>query len=186
MNSCIISTDRLCLRRWIDSDSEVFIRMNSDPEVMEYFPQLSTEAETLAMISRINLAFDKNGFGLWAVENKITKEFLGFTGFMIPQFDSFFTPCIEIGWRLKKESWGQGFAAEAASACLNYGFNKLDFHKIVSFTSILNQKSEKVMQRIGMSRVTDFNHPKIESENRLCRHVLYEISRDKAVLRKGI
>ncbi len=177
MNPCIISTERLCLRRWIDSDSDPFIKMNSDPEVMEYFPELLTEAETLAIINRINLAFDMNGFGLWAVENKITKDFLGFTGFMIPQFESFFTPCVEIGWRFKKESWGQGFATEAARACLDYGFNELGFTKIVSFTSTLNQKSEKVMQRIGMRYVSDFDHPKIEKENRLCRHVLYEITK---------
>ena len=182
MNSCIISTERLCLRKWIDSDNEPFIKMNSDPEVMEYFPQSSTRAETLAMINRINLAFDKNDFGLWAVENKITKEFLGFTGFMIPQFESFFTPCVEIGWRFKKESWGQGFATEAAKACLDYGFNKLGFNKIVSFTSSLNLKSEKVMQRIGMRYVADFYHPKIEKENKLCRHVLYEITIDKKYL----
>ncbi|MFS8082220.1 MAG: GNAT family N-acetyltransferase [Ginsengibacter sp.] len=176
MKPCIISTERLCLRRWIDSDSASFIKMNSDPQVMKYFPQLSTSAETMAMINRINLAFDINGFGLWAVENKITKEFLGFTGFMIPQFESFFTPCVEIGWRLKKESWGQGFATEAAKACLDYGFNKLGFNKIVSFTSSVNLKSEKVMQRIGMSYVVNFDHPKIEKENKLCRHVLYEIT----------
>lgn len=177
MNPCIISTERLCLRKWIESDIEVFIKMNSDPEVMKYFPQLSNEAETLAMVNRINIAFDKHGFGLWAVENKITKEFLGFTGFMIPQFESFFTPCVEIGWRFKNESWGQGFATEAAKACIDYGFHNLGFNKIVSFTSALNLKSERVMQRIGMTYVCSFDHPKIEKENQLCRHVLYEISR---------
>ena len=179
MNSYVISTERLCLRKWLESDSKPFIKMNSDPDVMEYFPQLSTEAETVAMMKRISIAFEKNGFGLWAVENKITNEFLGFTGFMIPQFDSFFTPCIEIGWRFKKESWGQGFATEAAKACLNYGFDNLGFSKIVSFTSSINLKSEKVMQRIGMSYVADFDHPKIEKESRLCRHFLYEVSSNK-------
>ncbi|MEP7080088.1 MAG: GNAT family N-acetyltransferase [Ginsengibacter sp.] len=174
MSPCIISTERLCLRKWIDSDSEPFIKMNSDQAVMEYFPQLSSEADTLSMINRINLAFEKNGFGLWAVEDKITKDFLGFTGFMIPQFESFFTPCIEIGWRFRKESWGQGLATEAAKACIDYGFNKLGFTKIVSFTSALNVKSEKVMQRIGMNYVANFDHPKIEKENLLCQHVLYE------------
>ena len=179
MNSYVISTERLFLRKWLESDSEPFTKMNSDPDVMEYFPQLSTAAETMAMIKRINIAFEKNGFGLWAVENKITKEFLGFTGFMIPQFESFFTPCIEIGWRFKKESWRQGFATEAAKACLNYGFDNLGFNKIVSFTSTLNYKSEKVMQRIGMNYIAHFDHPKIEKENSLCRHVLYEINRKR-------
>ncbi|MEO6868592.1 MAG: GNAT family N-acetyltransferase, partial [Ginsengibacter sp.] len=83
-------------------------------------------------------------------------------------------PCIEIGWRFRKESWGQGLATEAAKACIDYGFNKLGFTKIVSFTSALNVKSEKVMQRIGMNYVANFDHPKIEKENLLCQHVLYE------------
>lgn len=179
MNKCIIFTERLCLRRWIESDSKPFINMNRDPEVMEYFPKQLTESETLAMINRINLAFDNNGFGLWAVEDRFTKEFLGFTGFSIPQFQSFFTPCVEIGWRYKKESWGHGFATEAAKACLDYGFSKLGFTKIVSFTAALNRKSEQVMQRIGMSYVADFDHPKIEEESRLRRHVLYELTSNR-------
>lgn len=175
MKPCIIVTERLCLRRWIESDNKPFIDMNKDLEIMEYFPKQLTESETLAMINRINLSFDNNGFGLFAIEHRATKEFLGFTGFSVPQFESFFTPCVEIGWRYKKESWGQGFATEAAKACLKYGFEKLDFSKIVSFTAALNRKSEQLMQRIGMNYVADFNHPKIEEGNRLCRHVLYEI-----------
>ncbi len=175
MNSHTLSTLRLNLRKWIDSDTQPFIEMNKDAEVMKYFPSTLTEAETLKMIERINLGFEKNGFGLFAVENKLTKEFIGFTGFAIPTFEAFFTPCVEIGWRLKKEFWGQGFATEAAAACLQYGFADLGFDKIVSFTSVLNTNSEKVMKRIGMKYVADFDHPKLGKDSILCRHVLYEI-----------
>ncbi len=175
MSCYIISTERLGLRRWIESDLIPFTQMNKDVEVMKYFPTTLTDKETFAMVQRINLHFDKNSFGLFAVENKLTGQFIGFTGFAIPTFDAFFTPCIEIGWRYKKEAWGQGFATEAANACLNYGFDSLQFDKVVSFTSAINLNSEKVMKNIGMSKVGEFDHPKVEVTNILCKHVLYEI-----------
>ncbi|MBS1757336.1 MAG: GNAT family N-acetyltransferase [Bacteroidetes bacterium] len=177
MNLCVIITERLYLRRWIESDTQQFIEMNNDPEVMQYFPNKLTDTESLDLLKRINNSFDCNGFGLFAVEKKETNEFIGFTGFAIPKFKMFFTPCVEIGWRYKRKSWGQGFATEAAKACLRYGFETLNFDKIVSFTSATNKKSEQVMQRIGMKYVTDFNHPEIDQTNRLCRHVLYEIAK---------
>lgn len=176
MNACIISTERLCLRRWTDSDTHFFIEMNKDPDVMEYFPKTLTDSESIEFINRVNLSFAENGFGLFAVENKLTKEFIGFTGFAIPRFEMFFTPCVEIGWRFQKTSWGQGFATEAAKACLNYGFETLGFIKILSFTASINKKSQQVMKRIGMNYITDFDHPKIDRTNKLCRHVLYEIT----------
>jgi RimJ/RimL family protein N-acetyltransferase len=176
MNDYILSTERLGLRRWLDSDIQPFAEMNKDVEVMRFFPKSLTDTETLEMVQRIKLHFDENGFGLFAVENKLTKEFIGFTGFAIPTFDAFFTPCVEIGWRYKKEAWGQGFATEAANACLKYGFDILEFEKIVSFTSIMNVKSEKLMRRIGMNYVGEFDHPKVEHNSMLRRHVLYQIN----------
>jgi RimJ/RimL family protein N-acetyltransferase len=177
----IIVTERLCLRRWIDSDSQTFIEMNKDADVMEYFPKHLTDSESMESIDRINFSFDNNGLGLFAVENKSTKEFIGFTGFAIPKFNTFFTPCVEIGWRFQKKSWGQGFATEAAKACLKYGFEILGFEKIVSFTSSINKKSEQVMQRIGMSHIGEFNHPEIDINDPLCQHVLYQINKSETL-----
>lgn len=177
MNLYIISTERLGLRRWIPADTEPLSAMNKDEEVMKYFPSTLSDAQTLAMIERINVHFEKNGFGLFAVEHKATKQFIGFTGFAIPSFTSFFTPCIEIGWRYKREVWGQGFATEAAGACLQYGFSTLQFNEVLSFTSCINKNSEKLMQRIGMQYITEFDHPAIEKINPLCRHFLYKINK---------
>ncbi len=139
---------------------------------MKYFPHPLTDNETNELIRGTNLHFDKYGFRLFAVEKLATKEFIGF---MVTTFDSFFTPCIEIGWRLKKEDWGNGYATEAANACLNYGFKTLQFDKVYSFTSTINLRSEKVMQKIGMVKTGEFNHPNIPRDNPLCRHILYEI-----------
>lgn len=172
----IISTERLGLRRWLETDILPFTEMNGDAAVMQHFPKTLTQTETVETVQRINRHFDMHGFGLYAVEDKMSGEFIGFTGFMIPRFESFFTPCIEIGWRFKKEKWGHGFASEAAKACLHHGFTALQFKKIVSFTSAINLKSEKVMQRIGMVKVGEFDHTNIDAENVLCKHVLYEIA----------
>jgi ribosomal-protein-alanine N-acetyltransferase len=178
MKEYIIETSRLGLRRWIDSDTEPFAEMSADAAVMKYFLKKLNYEETLESIKRINEHFEKNGFGIWVVEDKTTKAFLGIAGLAIPFFESFFTPCVEIGWRFKKEFWGKGFATEAGKACLHYGFNELQLEKIVSFTSVLNTKSEMVMKRIGMKYATPFAHPNIDRMHILNKHVLYEINRN--------
>src|SRR5690349_15048583 len=179
MHPYIITTARLHLRRWLPSDILPFATMNKDATVMQYFPKTLTDEVTLEMVTRINAHFEKHHFGLFAVENKLTKEFMGYTGFAIPSFESYFMPCVEIGWRYKKEIWGQGFATEAAKACLQYGFETLGFDKVFSFTAVININSEKVMQRIGMAHIGYFDHPKIEKSSVLCRHVLYRITKEE-------
>ncbi|HLK29131.1 MAG TPA: GNAT family N-acetyltransferase [Puia sp.] len=169
----IIETPRLYLREWKDSDAPLFIEMNRDERVMEFFPALLSEEETLAMIERIKKFLDENKFGLWAAERKDSNEFIGFIGLSVPRFQSDFTPCVEIGWRLAHKHWGKGFATEAAAACLDYGFNILHLDEIVSFTSVLNIKSINVMKKIGMSYVKNFEHPNIEDGSRVKTHVLY-------------
>ncbi|MEP7318937.1 MAG: GNAT family N-acetyltransferase [Panacibacter sp.] len=177
MSAYIINTERLGLRLWKDSDTAPFIAMNKDAAVMRYFPAIATTAETEAMIARIKTHFEKHGFGLYAVEEKSSQQFIGFTGFAVPRFENFFTPCVETGWRLQQKAWGKGYATEAAKACLQYGFEKLNFDKIFSFTSLGNTASEKVMQRIGMKRIGEFDHPDIEQGHILCRHHLYMIEK---------
>jgi RimJ/RimL family protein N-acetyltransferase len=147
--------------------------MNQDPAVMEYFPRLLTPAETAAMVKRIDVFFDRNGFGLYAIDLRSTGEFLGYVGFTRPSFEAWFTPCLEIGWRLKKEAWGCGYATEAAAECLRHGFDGLGLEKIYSWTAAVNSRSERVMLKIGMRKEGEFDHPLIGKGNALCRHVLY-------------
>lgn len=176
-SSFILSTDRLGLRRWVARDIEPFIRMNGDPAVMQHFPRAYTREESIAMVGRIEAFFDEYGYSLYALELRSTGEFIGFTGFAQPSFDSWFTPCIEIGWRLRQEYWGQGFATEAARACLEHGLQTLGLKKVYSFTAILNTRSEKVMLRIGMTRLGEFDHPRIGPGHPLRPHVLYVIEK---------
>lgn len=139
-----------------------------------FLSSLSSE-ESFAFYQRIQNEFQTCGFGLYAVERKEDHAFMGYTGLHQIAFDVDFAPGIEIGWRLAHEYWGQGYAPEAATACLEYTRNKTDIKELFSFTSLLNQRSERVMQKIGMERVREFDHPLVPGEHPLCRHVLYHI-----------
>ena len=129
------------------------------------------------MIARIESHFDQHGFGLWAVESKDCGDLLGFTGLSCPTFETRFTPCVEVGWRLSRQAWGRGHATEAARAALTYGFRQAALQEIVSFTVPANKRSIAVMERIGMSRDLDgdFDHPKVPDGHALKKHVLYRL-----------
>ncbi|MBH5317106.1 GNAT family N-acetyltransferase [Paenibacillus sp. GSMTC-2017] len=168
-----IETSRLQLRDWKDTDLEPFSRLNGDKEVMAYFPKTLSVEETKLFYQTITDEFMQCGYGLYAVEVKESKAFIGFIGFHKAIFEADFTPCIEIGWRLKREAWGNGYATEGAAACLQYGFNVLGFNDVYSFTADINTSSKGVMEKIGMSYIRDFNHPKVEKDSPLYKHVLY-------------
>ncbi|WP_371404874.1 GNAT family N-acetyltransferase [Kribbella sp. NBC_00662] len=174
-----LTTDRLLLRQWRDSDREPFAALNADPAVMEHFPALQTREQSDALIDRNIPELDGRGWGLWALEVKDTGEFIGFTGLNVPSFDAPFLPGVEIGWRLSKGAWGNGYATEAARAALAYAFGPAGLDELVSFTATTNLPSQRVMQRIGMvhDEAGDFDHPRIEEGHRLRRHVLYRIDR---------
>ena len=176
-----IETPRLILRRWEETDSEPFAKLNSDPAVMEFLLKPLSREESDAMIGRIEAHFTEHGFGLWAVETKGTGELIGFTGLSRPNFETQFTPCVEVGWRLAKSHWGHGFATEAAQAALNFGFHKADLKEIVSFTVPTNKQSIAVMKRLGMRRdpKEDFEHPRVPEGHALRPHVLYRLKREE-------
>lgn len=173
----ILQTQRLSLRTWDTKDLLDCIEMNEDAEVMRYFPAKYTKEQTIQFYDRVQKHFLENDFGLYVVEHTSSKVFMGYTGFMMANFDAPFTPCVEIGWRFKKEFWGNGFATEAAKACIEFGFNKLNFDKIYSFTATTNVKSENVMKRIGMVKTGIFSHPKIDKDHILNKHLIYEIKK---------
>jgi ribosomal-protein-alanine N-acetyltransferase len=172
----VLVTERLLLRRWRPADLEPFAALNADPEVMEYFPSTLTRAESDALVQRIEAQFDELGYGLWAVEVRETGSFVGFTGLALQTFPAHFTPAVEVGWRLARPAWGQGYASEAARAALTYGFDA-GLDEVVSITSTTNLRSQRVMQRIGMTRdpADDFVHPQRPPGDPLAPHVLYRI-----------
>lgn len=171
----MLETERLILRQWKERDYFPFIKMGLDPKVMEYFPSLLSEDESLEFINKAKEIIDKNKWGFWAIELKQSREFIGFIGLHNQPEQFNFSPCVEIGWRLAKEYWGKGYATEGAKAALEYAFNNLNLNKVVSFTADSNIPSESVMKKLGMTKVGEFNHPKLTSGHHLEKHVLYEI-----------
>ena len=175
-----LNTLRLTLRQWIMSDWSVFARLNADPVVMKYFPAILTETESHAMADKIYALIEERGWGLWAVEKKDNNQFIGFVGLHETLHELPFSPCVEIGWRLAREYWGLGYATEAAKCALDYAFTQLDLREIVSFTSVLNQPSINVMQRLGMKNTGHyFSHPKLPADSRLQKHCLYRLLREE-------
>jgi RimJ/RimL family protein N-acetyltransferase len=171
----VIETDRMILRRWQPSDLVPFVNLNADPRVMEFFPATLSRSETEAMTSKIEERMRQQGFGLWAAEVKRTKDFIGFIGLNVPGYPLPFSPCVEIGWRLAFDYWGNGYAQEGARAVLAFGFETLHLKEIVSFTTVGNLRSRRVMERIGMTYDAqgDFDHPQLPKAHPLIKHVLY-------------
>ena len=173
-----IETDRLRLRQWIDDDRALFAELNADPQNMEFFPSPILRSDSDIFIDKMIALIEENGWGLFSVEINETNEFIGFIGLAVPSYKTHFTPCTEIGWRLHKKYWGNGYATEGAKAVLNFAFNTLHKEEIVSFTSNLNIPSISVMKRIGMTRDIqgDFEHPNVKDGHKLRHHVLYRIN----------
>jgi RimJ/RimL family protein N-acetyltransferase len=168
-----IRTARLLLRQWRPADREPFAAMNADPVVMEHFPAPLSRSDSDALADRIEAQLTEHGYGLWAVEDDT--GFLGFTGLAWQTWDSDFTPALEVGWRLARRAWGNGYATEAATAALHRGFQEVE--SIISLTALTNARSQRVMERIGMHREREFDHPRIEPGHRLQQHVLYRADR---------
>ncbi len=176
----MLTSARLQLRLWRDEDLPAFAALNADPEVMEYMPKCLAREESDASAARMREGLTRYGFGWWAVEVPGVSEFIGFTGLSVPSYETHFTPCVEIGWRLARKYWGFGYATEAARLAMDYGFRSAGLQEIVSFTFVGNIRSRKVMERLGMKHrpEDDFDHPRLEEGHPLRPHVLYRMNRE--------
>ena len=135
-----LETPRLRMRQWLPADREPFARLSADPQVMRYFPTMMNRQEADSFADRMQGKMQANGWGFWVLERKSDGQFLGFTGLNNPPAELPFSPCVEIGWRLTRESWGLGYASEAATRALDFAFEKLDTDKVYAFTA-MNCKS---------------------------------------------
>ena len=173
MNKPERRTERLVLRRWRHTDREPFAALNADPAVMAHFPSTLDRRASDALVDRIETNFDRDGFGLWAVEIAATGQFIGFTGLAIPHFEAHFTPAVEVGWRLAHAAWGYGYATEAGAEALAVAFKELHLPEVVSFTAEGNLRSQRVMERLGMhhDRGDDFDHPALPQGHASRHHI---------------
>jgi RimJ/RimL family protein N-acetyltransferase len=174
-----LTTTRLRLRAWRDSDLPAYAALNADPQVMEHMGGLLDRAASDASAASIRAHFAQHGFGLWAVEVKGVADFIGFVGLAVPGFQAHFTPCVEIGWRLARAHWGRGYATEGAAATADFAFDRAGLEQLVSFTVPANRRSRAVMERLGMTHdaADDFDHPRLPEGHLLRRHVLYRLKR---------
>jgi RimJ/RimL family protein N-acetyltransferase len=175
----ILRTRRLILRRWKESDLLPFATMNADQRVMEFMLGKMTKEETCQSVEGIKKHFDAHGFGRWAVEIADSGKFIGFVGISIPPYTLPFSPCVEVAWRICPEEWGRGYAPEAAKEALRDGFERVELEEIVSFTTLTNLKSRRVMEKLGMQHSPDqnFDHPMVPEGHSLRRHVLYRMGK---------
>ncbi|QMW23816.1 GNAT family N-acetyltransferase [Sandaracinobacteroides saxicola] len=174
-DKAIVETPRLILRQWKESDREPFAALNADPRVMAHFPALLMRGQSDALLNRLGRMIAETGSGLFAVERKSDRAFLGFTGIAPVPFETVLAGETEIGWRFARAHWGMGYASEAAAAVLSFGFAARGLARIVSFTATDNLRSQGVMARIGMRRMRDldFEHPNLPPGHRLRPHVVY-------------
>jgi RimJ/RimL family protein N-acetyltransferase len=172
-----LTTGRLKLRQWRDADLAPFAALNADPEVMRYFPSSLTQEQSDEFAGSAHDTIERQGWGLWAVEVSDGPPFIGFVGLNRVSFEEHFTPAVEVGWRLARPFWGNGYATEAATAAVSFAFERLDLDEVVSFTSTTNEPSIRVMRRLGMRHdvAGDFDHPRVAEGNPLRRHVLYRL-----------
>ena len=171
----MLETKRLVLRNYEERDRQAFIRMNRDPQVMEFFPAPWSEEESNAVFDKLLNLIHERGWGLWALEEKSSGNFIGWTGLHVPSFEAPFMPAVEIGWRILPEYWNKGFATEAAEKALWFAHHILKLPEIVSFTAVGNVKSQRIMEKIGMKRCMekDFLHPRVPDGHVLKFHVMY-------------
>ncbi len=177
--SVIIETERLLLRTWLASDVEPYYWINQDPKVIEYLLGPLSKEKVETFILAANTQQDSRGYTLWAVELKENHNLIGFIGLNYIDWESQFTPAVEIGWRLGSQYWDKGYATEGAKAALKFGFENIGLNEIISFTVPENVRSIRIMEKIGLKRDIkgDFSHPKLPVEHKLSKHVLYRLKR---------
>jgi RimJ/RimL family protein N-acetyltransferase len=176
MPTIITQTERLILRTWSKEDIAPFAAMCADNEVMRYFPATLSFQETENLVNRFQERYEQDGYTYYVVEIKETGEFIGFCGMLMQTYESPFTPNVDIGWRLKKAAWGKGYATEAARACLVLAKETLGLKTIISVASQNNTPSINVMQKIGMEKVGEFEHPALKDTPELNPCLVYKIS----------
>jgi len=174
----VIETSRLVLRPWQEADVAEFIRTTNTSRVMEFLGGVQDPDSMLASCARAFACQAANGFCLWIVERRSDRALLGFCGLkrgtVAPIMDE-----IEIGWRLREDAWGQGFAREGAAASLDWAWRNLSCARVVAMTARGNTRSWGLMERLGMHRQPelDFDHPDFPPGHPARPHIVYTIPR---------
>ncbi|MBK9353560.1 MAG: GNAT family N-acetyltransferase [Bacteroidetes bacterium] len=173
----LFKSQRLGFRNWESADIDELHKINSDKKVMEFFPSVSTKKQTIEFIEKMKSQFSEKGFCYYAVDKLENNNFIGFIGLSEQNFIADFTPCVDIGWRIKYSEWNKGFATEGAIKCLQYAFEVLKIEEIFSIAPKINLKSTHIMAKIGLKKQNEFEHPLLKNDARLKTCVLFKIEK---------
>lgn len=171
----VFTSDRLGFRNWRSTDLDILADINADEEVMQYFPARHDRERTQQFIDRMQKQFAERGYCYFAVEKLSNQALIGFIGLAYQSYEAPFTPCVDIGWRLAKEHWNQGYATEGAKRCLQHAFQEVGLQQVYSVAPAINLPSIQVMKKIGLQFDYDFEHPKLLNFDRIRNCVLYSI-----------
>ena len=176
-----LETERLVLRDYRESDCAPFAAMNADPEVMEFYPSVLDRAESDALLDKIAARIAQDGIGMWALERKTDGAMIGFTGLQLVPIECPIQGKVEIGWRLARECWGQGYAREAAEACVYWFMRNRDEPVLYAMCASANERSWGLMLRLGMQRehALDFEHDKIGPGGGPGAAIVYQLERPR-------
>ena len=182
MAEIIAETGRLVLRNWRSGDRDEYLAACNTNAVTAHLNGPATSEDIDASLSRIARSQADYGFSFWAIERKSDGALLGYCGLRI--CDDLERPVhgeVEIGWRLREDAWGQGYASEAARAALDWAWANLAANRVVSFTVPANEPSWRLMERLGMVRRPDldFTHPRFAPDHPLSAHITYVIERPR-------
>lgn len=159
MAEVVAETERLRLREWREGDREEFVRHLNTPAVMRWLGGVQAEADYTAAFDRLDGYRRDFGHTFWIVERKSDEALLGFCGLKRVNAPGAgpLTGDFEIGWRLREDAWGQGFAKEAAIASLDLAFGRFDAPHVIALTVTGNRSSAGLMKRLGMRRRADLD-----------------------------
>jgi RimJ/RimL family protein N-acetyltransferase len=173
-----LETPRLLLRPWEDRDRAGFSAINADPEVRRYYyPSVLMPAETDVLLDEAMAGLEAGGFGFVAVESKVDGALIGGAGLSRPGPEVPGEHPAEIGWILGRAFWRQGFATEIGRACLDAAWARFGLPATIGYTSAINTPSRRVLERLGLTHVADFEDVTVPPGDPLRPHVLYRIVR---------
>lgn len=145
-----IETMRLVIREFQDEDIPALYQLFSDAETMKYYPAPFSLLKTKEWVQRNQESYEKNGFGLWAVHLKDSKQCIGDCGLVAQVVDG--EPEVEVGYHINKKYWSKGYATEAAQACTEYGFHQLGLQRLISIIDPKNTASIRVAEKNGFRK----------------------------------
>lgn len=171
-------TDRLILRDWRDADWAPFWEATNTPEVMLWLGGVADEAARLAAEQRLLGYANDHGHTFWVVERKDDGAILGFCGLKRCNQTGGPVGMMEVGWRLREDAWGKGYAKEAAAASLDLAFDRFGADEVIALTVNRNEGSWGLMKRLGMRRREDLDFPNSDFDADDPLIIVYSIASD--------